>query len=297
MSGPLALVSAAAYQHLDEDLPLLADALARHGVEAEVVDWHDDAVDWRRFPLAVIRSPWDYTWQLDEFLAWADRVSRVTRLANPLPVIQWNTHKRYLVELAQAGAPVVPTTVLEPGDPIELVDAAQIVVKPAVSAGGRDTERYPADRLDEAHAHAERLLAGGRAVLVQPYLDRIDDDSETSIVYAGDVYSHGFRKGPILAGDTAFVEGLYREEDIGPREPTAAERAVAEEVLDAVGRCLPDCSRTDLLYARVDVAPGPDGEPVLLELELTEPSLFLAHAPGAAERVAAEFAARFAAIA
>ena len=30
-----------------------------------------------------------------------------------------------------------------------------------------------------------------------------------------------------------------------------------------------------LLYARVDLIPGPDGEPLLIELELTEPSLFL----------------------
>jgi glutathione synthase/RimK-type ligase-like ATP-grasp enzyme len=287
----MALVSAAAYQHLDEDLPMLTDALARRGVESEIVDWHDDTVAWERFALAVIRSPWDYTWQLDAFLTWAERVSATTTLANPLPILRWNTHKRYLVELARAGAPVVATTVLEPGDAVTLVDAPELVVKPAVSAGGRDTGRYAADRFDEAHAHAERLLAEGRSVLVQPYLDRIDDASETSIVYAGDVYSHGFRKGPILAGESVFVEGLYREEDIGPREPSAAERAVAEEVLDALGACVPGCSRADLLYARVDVAPGPDGEPVLLELELTEPSLFLAHAPGAAERVAAEFAA------
>jgi hypothetical protein len=206
--------------------------------------------------------------------------------------VQWNTHKRYLVELADAGAPVVPTVVLEPGDDITLVDAEELVVKPAVSAGARDTERYPAERAEEARVHAERLLSAGRSVLVQPYLAAIDDVSETSLVYAGDAFSHGFRKGPILVGDTPFVEGLYREEDIGPREPTADEHAAAERVLDAVAGCLPGLSRRDLLYARVDLAPGPDGQPVLLELELTEPSLFLTHAPpGAPERVAAAFAA------
>lgn len=296
MSGPIALVSAGEYQHLDEDLPPLIAALAALGVEAEVADWHDDTVDWARFPLAVVRSPWDYTWQLDAFLAWAERVAAATALANPLPVLRWNTHKRYLVELAGAGAPVVPTLVLEPGDEVELIEAPAIVVKPAVSAGGRDTERYPLALMDDARAHATRLLGQGRSVLVQPYLDAIDDASETSLVYVGDAFSHGFRKGPILAGDTPFVEGLYREEDIGPREPSPAEHVVAERVLDAVAGCLPGLSRTDLLYARVDLAPGPRGDPILLELELTEPSLFLGQSPGAVERTAAAFASGLASV-
>jgi len=47
-----------------------------------------------------------------------------------------------------------------------------------------------------------------------------------------------------------------------------------------------------LLYARVDVIPGPDGEPVLVELELTEPSVFMEYAPSAAERFADAIAAR-----
>ncbi len=59
-----------------------------------------------------------------------------------------------------------------------------------------------------------------------------------------------------------------------------AELAVAERVLAAVP------GGADLLYARVDLLPGPDGLPVLLELELTEPSLFLWTAPGPADRLA-----------
>jgi hypothetical protein len=40
-----------------------------------------------------------------------------------------------------------------------------------------------------------------------------------------------------------------------------------------------------MLYARIDTAPGPDGQPLLLELEATEPFLFLEHAPAdAADR-------------
>jgi hypothetical protein len=48
------------------------------------------------------------------------------------------------------------------------------------------------------------------------------------------------------------------------------------------------------LYARVDLIPDRDGSPVLLELELTEPSLFLLHDDNAAGRLASAIAARIA---
>jgi hypothetical protein len=84
-----------------------------------------------------------------------------------------------------------------------------------------------------------------------------------------------------LVPGTAFVEGLFAEESIAPRTPSAEERAVAERTLDAV-----PAGRGSLLYARVDLVPGPDGAPLVLEVELTEPSVFFAHAPGAADRFA-----------
>ncbi len=41
--------------------------------------------------------------------------------------------------------------------------------------------------------------------------------------------------------------------------------------------------------------PGPHGAPRLIELELTEPSLFLGYAPGAADRLAGAIADRLSA--
>jgi glutathione synthase/RimK-type ligase-like ATP-grasp enzyme len=286
----IALVSTGDHAHLDEDLPPIVDALADLDVLGEIVDWHDDTVDWASFELAVLRSPWDYTWQLDAFLDWAGRVAALTRLANPLPVVRWNTDKRYLLDLARAGVPVVDTQVVAPGDAVRLDPAVEVVVKPVISAGGRDTERYPPERHVDAREHVRSLHAADRAVLVQPYLPAIDTEGETGLVFVGDRFSHAFRKGAILRPGVAFVEGLYREEEIGPRAAAPGELAVAEAALDAVADLVPGVSRRDLLYARVDVVPT-DGGPVLLELELVEPSLFCAAAAGAATRAAAAFAA------
>lgn len=286
MTRPVALISSAEYTQYDEDLPLLVGALHDQGVDAEVVDWHDRSVDWSSYELAVIRSPWDYTDDPEGFRATLRAVAASTTLANPLDVVEVNLDKRYLVALAQAGLPVVPTLLVDPGDEVDLPAGTEVVVKPTVSAGARDTDRYPPARRAEAEAHALRLLAAGRAVLVQPYVESVDERGETGLVYLGDEYSHAFRKGPILRPDTGFVAGLYREEEITAREPTEAEIEVAERVLDAVATIVPGRSRRDLLYARVDLVIGPDG-PLLMELELVEPSLFLPIDPASAGRAAA----------
>ncbi len=281
-TADVALVSARAARSTDDDLPLLADALRARGVSADVTIWDDASVDWASYRLAVVRSTWDYALRRHEFLAWADGVAGSTRLFNPPDVLRWNTDKRYLRELEAASAPVVPTTWLEPGDAPRLPDGRDVVIKPAVSAGALDTARYGATHHAAALAHANALLAAGRAVMVQPYVTAIDEAGETGLVYCRGEFSHAFGKAPILRSRVSLVDGLYAEERITPRTPSASEMALAERVLDAV----PGGSER-LLYARVDVVPGEHGEPLLLELEVTEPSLFLHCGSGSADRFAA----------
>jgi hypothetical protein len=214
----------------------------------------------------------------------------VPRLANDAATVTWNTDKRYLRELADAGIPVVPTEWRDPGDAITLPETGEWVVKPAVSAGSRDTGRYRmADRehRTQARTHAGRLLEAGRTVMIQPYLTQVDTYGETALLYFDGVFSHAIRKGPMLQGPDVGMRGLYKEEEITPRVPTAAEHAVAARVLEALPRHV-----VTPLYARVDLIPGPDGEPLLVELELTEPSLFLAHGEHAPARFAAAIAER-----
>lgn len=261
----VALVTAAQARAVDEDLPPLLAAL---GGRADVVVWDDPSVRWRDYALAVVRSTWDYAARRDEFLAWADRVSRLTRLENPAPILRWNTDKRYLRDLA---VPVVPTHWIEPGEEPRVPFDGEVVVKPVVGAGSIDTARH-GDR-GEALVHARNLLAKGRAVMVQPYLGAVDHAGETALVYIAGAYSHAVRKGPMLRSDMRFVDGLYAAEEIAPREPSPAEREMADRVI---------ASRPGLLYARVDLVPGP----LLLEFEATEPSLFLNYGPGSADRFA-----------
>ena len=293
MKLSVALVSARAARHLDEDLPPLLAALDQAGVDATVADWDDPDVDWAAYRLAVLRSTWDYAERLTEFLAWAERTATLTTLINPPAVIRWNTDKHYLAELARAGVPTVPTRFVGPAESAaeELGrflgedGAAEWVVKPAVGAGSRDAARYARGEEQAAREHVERLLAAGRSVMLQPYLDQVDHHGETALIYFGGRFSHAIRKGPLLQRGSRPTAALFAQEEITPRAPTPEELQVADRVLATLPLGTP-------LYARVDLIRSDGGAPCLLELELTEPSLFFAQSPGAASRLAAQLRAQ-----
>jgi glutathione synthase/RimK-type ligase-like ATP-grasp enzyme len=284
----VALATCAELPEGDEDERLLPPALAARGIESRFVVWDDPAVDWAAFELVVVRSTWDYMVKRDAFMAWADGLPRVF---NPAAVLRWNTDKRYLDDLAAAGLPVVPTAFVVPGGPRPPL-YGEVVVKPAVSGGSLDTGRFAPERHREAHEHLTKLQSEGRVAMLQPYLPSVDERGETALLYLGGAFSHAIRKGPILRRDGGpmgaddVVMGLFAAESISPREPAPAERAVADATLAYVRERF-----GPLLYARVDLVQDEEGAPRVLELELTEPSLFLGASDGAADRFAAAVAA------
>lgn len=279
----VALATCAELPEMDSDERLVLEPLRALGVDVRPAVWDDPTEDWDAFDLVVVRSTWDYMHRLDEFLAWADRVPR---LANSAAVLRWNTDKRYLAELADAGVATVPTVFLAPGDAYREPDgAAEVVVKPTVSGGSMHTARYAAGD-PRAAAHVARLHSEGATAMVQPYLAGVDTAGETALLHLGGTYSHAIRKGPLLEAGAEPRTGPELSEDISPRESGDAERAVATTVMAELGRRF-----GPLLYARVDLVPGPDGAPVLIEVEITEPSLFLRTDADAPARLAEAIAA------
>jgi hypothetical protein len=285
----IALVTCAQVPELDTDTRRLLAPLTARGVRAWPAVWDDPGVEWSAIDLAVVRSCWDYHERRSEFLAWA---RRIPRLANPADVLAWNTDKRYLCDLSDQGIPVVPTTWLEPGGQWRPAPGGRWVVKPAVSIAAMDTGSY--DLADPAHrrlagAHVRRLHAAGRTVMVQPYAHAVDTEGETSLVYFGGTFSHAVCKAAVLDGPDTGADRRFQP-DGGLRleavQPTAAQRSLADRVMAAVPG-----GAARLAYARVDLVPDADGAPQLIELELTEPQLYLRHIPQAAERFARTLAA------
>lgn len=278
----IALATTRDLEVLDAD----EESLLAHLPQADVVAWEED-VDWGGYAAVILRSTWNYTEHLDDFLAWLERVDAVTRLWNPLPVLRWNTDKRYFADAAAAGIPTVPTVFVEPGEqaPADAL-AGRVVVKPTVGAGSKGAKLFHDDPAG-ATEHVAALHAMGKVAMIQPYLDQVDDQGETALVYIGGEFSHAARKAAILSRDMSWSTGIYADEKVVAAQATPAERELADRILTTLPGIVPEAA--DLAYARIDLLPTADG-PVVLELELTEPSLFLGLDPEAPARAAAAFA-------
>jgi hypothetical protein len=267
----------------DEDGELLADALRRRGFHPRWQVWDDPGARWDA--LTLIRSTWDYAAKRTKFLSWA---ASVEMLENRYPLVAWNSDKIYLSELARQGIATVPTAFVRPGEHLHYPAAREWVVKPSIGAGSRGAGRFR--DVAAADDHVSALHDAGRTAMVQPYLHGVETAGETALIYFDGRFSHAIEKGPMLAPDAVYAvdhDDLYVPERIAARAPADAERAVADRVV----RVLVDRFGAAPLYARIDLLPAPDG-PALVELEITEPSLFLGYDADAADRFAGAIAAR-----
>ena len=256
-------VSCFKYPEGDPETRDLAAYLNRNDVATDVQVWNAD-VDWTESRLCVIRSAWDYHRHLDRFLAWTEIVSTRTQLWNPAPLIRWNAHKRYLLELECAGIPIVPTHVVRCGDRAGLAgtvaafDTDEVVVKHAVSLDGEGMQRMRRSAVGVASR-----LVDEADVLVQPYVASVAQEGEISALFIDGAFAHAVRK-HAASGEFRVQErygGTTNRIDIEPAFLALAERVV---------RAIPQAT----LYARVDMVRWQD-EPCLGELELIEPSFYL----------------------
>lgn len=281
----IAIVTSDKARELDEDMAPLCGAMLHLGVPHQVVAWDDPGVDWSSFSAAIIRSTWDYHTRIEEFLAWVDRVAALTRLYNSHEMIHWNTDKRYLADLESVGVPIVPTLFVDSVKALDELSTrgvvwSDIVVKPTVSAGSNDTARHAV--FSDVLNHAGALVARGKIAMLQPYQRAIDEHGETAMVYMAGEFSHAFYKGPILADNANDARNsLFVEETIRSHSATLAQRAIGNRLMSYIIDRFGEAP----LYARVDVVPGDNG-PLLLELEITEPSLYFSTADGSVERFA-----------
>lgn len=280
----IAWVTCAGAHGGDVDEPIGVAALRRRGLGVDVVDWDDPQVDWPRFDVVLLRSAWDYPERIDEFEAWTDSVARVSTLVNPLAVIRWSSDKHYLADLDAAGIPITPSRFVEIGEPpVFPSDESGFVVKPTVGAGSRSVVRYPAtgDARLAARVHIADLHAEGRAVVVQPALDSVQRLGEWPIIFLGGEFSHAAHRRVALPVEGSTAD-LWAPEINEPAEATPEMRAVAEATIAYV-----HANVGPTTYARVDLVLDDDGKPVVMEVELVEPSLFLPEHPPAADRLAA----------
>lgn len=251
----------------DVDEPMMLEAFAKAGVEAKLLAWDDPDARFADCDLVVIRSTWNYFEHVDDFVAWA---ARTPRLRNSAEVVRWNAVKTYLRDLEARGIDVVPTRFVSKGESARLgeVPWKDVVVKPLVSAGSFETERFERDD-PRGQSFLDRL-ARERDVMIQKWMPAVNDYGERSLVWIDGEITHAIRKSPRFAGGVENVSA-------GEVEITPDERAFAERVVAAA-------QAKDLLYGRVDIIRDDEGVLRLMELELVEPSLFFKQCPRALDR-------------
>lgn len=281
----IALATCSELPGLDREGQILAAAIEARGVEVTPAIWNQHNVDWDLFDLVVIRSTWDYQYHLRSFVSWGSSIG--SRLQNSIELVSWNASKRYLEELQAWGFDTVPSLFIGPNDDVALPDYGGFVVKPAVSAGSKDTARYDQERKHEALMHAQQLQSKGREILVQPYRDSVDTVGEIALVFLNGRFSHAMTKAALLRLDETFELGLFRKEDMSLAVPRAIDLEIGTRLLSDISERI-----AVPLYARVDLVRNVDGKPEVLELELIEPSLFLDYAPNAEHRLAVEILRR-----
>lgn len=273
----IAIATCATYPELKGDDELLCGALRRRGCEAASVVWDRDEVKWDETDLCVVRSTWDYHDKYEEFLAWTRRVESATALHNPADLIAWNSDKRYLREMAEAGVRTVPTLWVERGEEVDL--AAELrergweeaVVKPVVDLGAKNLHRVQAGEAPSALA----TVLERQEAMVQPFLVSLETEGELSLIYIEGRFSHAVRKHP-APGDFR-VQSIWGG-TMAPAEPELQQVEVAERALAQLSE--------PPLYARVDLVADLEGHPTLIELELIEPNLYLSTDGSAADRLA-----------
>ena len=283
----LALITSVGASDLGADGDLLLPELGRRGIAGTPVGWGVDFTP-GAFDGAVIRSASDYVDHPRRFLDWCAETSNRIPLANPVDVLAWNSDKRYLRDLERAGVAVVPTLWVGPGEALTGIRWERFVVKPVISAGARASATYGRSGLPEARRHVDAITAGGVTAMVQPHLTSIDREGEVGVYVIGGEVSHAIRKAGVLRAGVPPAPDLSlgRHQQVAPSPLLEEHVRFARAVLDAVPG-----GPERLLYARVDMARGEEGELLLLELECIEPRLFLEYAPARAGAVASAFAA------
>lgn len=266
---------------LTPDDRLAATALASRGVEVVPAIWSARDVDWGAFDATILRSMWDYHHRVPEFRAWLGRLEQEEAACwNPASLARWNLDKRYLRDLQAAGIPTIPTAWLSAsqlGDLGSVMDChgwRDVVLKPAIGATAHRIVRISRENADAVSARSRDLVEHGDAML-QPFIAGIASHGEWSLMFFGGEFSHAVLK-QAAAGDFRVQEEFGGRSTVALPPPEL--RAAAERILASL--------QQPWLYARVDGVAGALGDFLLMELEMLEPLLFLAHDPGAADRFA-----------
>jgi glutathione synthase/RimK-type ligase-like ATP-grasp enzyme len=269
----IGIVTCQAWPHLldaDQDIIIM---LSEHDIDAFPVVWDDQSVDYSIIDALLIRSTWDYFEKVDAFTKWLDMVeARNIPCFNSIKTIRANMHKRYLRQLAENSLSIIPTFWIDKGNYSQLetflgqTNPGEYIIKPAISAGSYLTEKFNYTEANAILAQYKEIIQDVD-LMIQPYIQAIEDSGEVSLLYFNGQYSHSVIKTP-KEGDFRIQSqygGVYNVFE--PKTELIHFGLKAIEIL-AEGQ----------LYGRVDMVKMGD-QYTIMEVELIEPDLYFSIHP------------------
>ena len=232
--------------------------------------WNDASIKWEEYELVILKSPWDYFDLIEDFYTWLAKLENLNvRLLNPIHIIKWNADKHYLQEIEKSGLKITPSIFIAKGDQINLVsyfeffNTNQLIIKPCVSGGSKNTFKVTSTNVDEVTAILTELIKN-EDFIIQPFLKEIEEQGEWSFLFFNGKFSHAVLK--------KAKKGDFRvQASFGG---TVHHQVPPSNYLNSAQLYVNQFAK-DCLYTRVD-GTIINGEFYLMELELIEPFLFLA---------------------
>lgn len=256
----------------NEDL-VLSELLKKEGYELQLYDWKDKSIDWACFDVVIIKSPWDYFNHKTAFKDWLNQLESLkVKVLNPTAVLKKNIDKHYLKEIAEAGFNVPKSYFTSLGETVdfehffELWQTDKIIVKPCISGGAHLTFSLKKESITD-FASQWKTLSQEEEFLIQPFIPEIQTQGEWSLIFLGGTFSHAVLK-TTAAGD--FRVQFHFGGNSALATPSENTLTTAQELVKNFAK--------NCLYARVDGIETSKGFQ-LMELELTEPLLFLKDYP------------------
>lgn len=247
--------------HIPDD-DLLKEELEKLGHQISYRSWENLDRENNNEDIFIIRTTWNYTDHLDSYL---EKLSLLgDKLWNPLPLVKWNCHKKYLLGLEKRGVKIIPFKIVnnqaELKPALDILGGDEFVIKPPIGASAIGLIRFKKDQLPDFTGE----------MMVQKFLPEITK-GENSLIFCNGEFKYALKKTP-KAGDIRVQEeygGI-----ITPYEPSEPELENATLAIQNIP--------TPWLYARVDMIPGYG----IIELECIEPALYFARYPNSAKMMA-----------
>ena len=231
--------------------------------------WDNPEVKWHSYDILLVKSPWDYFDKIDAFYAWLKFIQAAKiPMLNPADVILWNADKLYLKDVEKAGINIVPTIWLDKGNAFDAtsvfaaLESDRIIFKPRISGGAKNTWLLNLN-LDHQKIGEINTLLKSEDYMAQPFLEEVATKGEWSFIFFNGKFSHCVLK-TAKAGDFRVQHFLG-----GAIHTMQAPDHLLQKAQEIADKFTSKC-----MYARVDGVEV-DGELLLMELELTEPFLFL----------------------